>query len=91
MCGRGIGHGGELGAGQVVAVHGEESRDARAGRQAWVFCVVELIDSLGDFGGEGCFAWEVLMSMCCEFGGSLLSLGLYLPEPGMPLTAISRR
>jgi hypothetical protein len=70
----------------VVTVHGEESRNARSARQGWVLCVVELIDSLGDFGGEGCFACGFLVSM-----RATLEAVEHLPEPGMPLTAIRRR
>ena len=77
VCGRGIGHGGELGAGQVVAVHGQEGRDARSGGQGWVLFVVELIDPLRDFCGEGCFACGCLVSRRVQVWK--LSTSLHVP------------
>lgn len=56
--GRGwVGHGGELGAGEVVAVHGDEGGDG--GRVLWVLEFVPGVEGLGDDLREGCFAcWE---------------------------------
>lgn len=49
-----VGHGGELGAGEVVAVHGDEGGDG--GRVCWVLESVTVVEGLGDDLGEGCLA-----------------------------------
>lgn len=55
-----VGHGGELGAGEVVAVHGDEGSDG--GRVLWVLEGVSVVEGLCDDLGKGCFAcWEMIM------------------------------
>ena len=49
MGGGGVGHGGELGARQVVAVHGDVGGDWRG---------EEGVEAGGDGGGEGGFTWR---------------------------------
>lgn len=49
-------HGGELGAREVVAVHGDEGGDGDVGA-ARVVLGVEVIEALGDEAGERGFAW----------------------------------
>ena len=64
-----VGHGGELGAGQVVAVHGEEGRELGGGAEGRVGGFVEGVEGLGDFGCEGCFACGRILSAFVLFLG----------------------
>lgn len=51
-----VGESGELGAGEVVAVHGEESREEGVGREGGGLRAVALIEGVCYFGRQSGFA-----------------------------------
>lgn len=63
-----VGHGGELGACEVVAIHGDEGGDG--GGVCWGVSAVSRVEGCGDELGEGCFAcWCELRCMLTRGGG----------------------
>lgn len=62
MGGGRVGHGGQLGSREVVAVHGDEGGDG--GRVGGGVGLVPGVDGCGDDLGEGCFACERREGVC---------------------------
>ncbi len=56
MSGGRVGKGGELGTGEMIAVHGDKGRNGGRGLGG-VLKVVEGVEAFGDEGRKGGFAW----------------------------------
>lgn len=92
-----VGHGGELGAGEVVAVHGDEGGDG--GGVVWAVGLMSSVEGCGDDLGEGCFACEgvselleqgEVASWIRNFVRSRKRGDFYGPEPGIPPIPITK-